>query len=226
MLAFLLFFIFFPSLALSQDMSGLNSKLEDETPCRLSFPKEYCKILKEDDTNHQPYQSGKFTCNEFALRLYLQLSDSAHGDYDYQGFEKNTGIKFQEKIPSQKIPIVYVSLSNKKNNFYHAINAILTNPDHPEDPSSYIFIEPQTDYIMNTIEEVYNNYKNHYPSGGELEFKISHIKSYKSNGNIYQSWTDKITQFKMAKKEDLSSCQNSPQVLPKEIDDLFQVVFF
>jgi len=153
------------------------------------------QILKEDDTNEQKYIMGVFTCNEYALRLYLQRSNRLLSEaYDFEGFEKDSGVPFQTLEAQVRLPLLYVSMAHHESKFYHAINAVLINQDAPEDISSYVFIEPQRDLVFQNIMEVDDYYRTKYykNSNAALEIKISDVISYQFSGYVYQSRTKEI----------------------------------
>lgn len=177
-----------------RDLEGLSPSIEKK------FPKLH-RILKLDDTNRQSYIMGKFTCNEFSMRLYFQRSERGYPQaYDLPGFEIDSGVPFQTDGSTEKLPLFYVNMTHIPAGFYHAINAMLINPERPDVPESYIFIEPQTDEVMLSLKEVYDHYARYYGHiNSPLEVNISDIASYKFNGKIYQSFSSPLYRFQVSR---------------------------
>lgn len=138
--------------------------------------------LSLDKTDEIPY-SREFICHQFAKRLFLQESLLAGPmeDYNIAQIEEqwNTTIK-RSKNPTLKIN--YISLSSKKDGFYHAINAVLLDESAPEKIESYIFIEPQSDTLI-----LAKDLRGKYKIQDELEVRIGTFDAYKFNGHIWQS---------------------------------------
>jgi len=178
------------STAHAQDMDFMQ-------PQKHSIPSDITRMLVEDDTDKQGYIMAKFTCNEYAIRLYLQRSNRVLSEgIDYEGFEIDSGVGFQTLEAKERFPLFYVSLAQREAGFYHAINAVLMNDARPDLISSYIFIEPQNDIVMKTPEELYRKYKKFYSDRSEpLEINISDVTKFAHNGYIYQSFTETLAKF-------------------------------
>ncbi len=102
-----------------------------------------------------------------------------------------------------KLPLYYVSLSQEESGFYHAINALLVNPEKPDEIASYIFIEPQSDDVMLTGEQVFKKYSRYYQNKIEkpvVKLKIStldSVKRYNGPGTVLQSSTKNLFEFEL-----------------------------
>jgi hypothetical protein len=118
--------------------------------------------------------------------------------FDLEGMANEWGTIISRLATSEKLPIYYVSLSNKEHGFYHAINAYLVNPEKPQEIESYIFIEPQSDETFISSEQVYNKYRHYYDKGNEEEvvhLSIGTFDKFKNNGSIYQSFSSQLYEF-------------------------------
>ncbi len=167
---------------------------------RGPIPEGLKKVLLDDKTNEHPYINGKYYCHNFASQFYLQNSSlvKTMDTYDLEAMAREWGTIISRLATSEKLPVYYVSLSNKEHNFYHAINAYLMNPENPQDIESYIFIEPQSDETFISSEQVYNSYRDFYDKGNEeevLHVSIGTFDQFKSNGFIYQSFNSKLHEF-------------------------------
>ncbi len=186
------------SLVIAQNMDR-NSK----QPASKKTPSEITKMLKEDSTDELLYVNGRFYCHNFASTLYLRRSSlvTTLDSFDLNGINTEWGVVINRLAESLKMPIYYVALSNVEHGFYHAINAVLVNPDKPEEISSYVFIEPQTDETFLTAREVYDRYKSYYDKKRDvdevLKLSINTFDAFKKSesGTIYQSFTGEKYSF-------------------------------
>jgi hypothetical protein len=166
-------------------------------------PAEIINLLKEDNTDKHIYVKGKFYCHNFASTLYLERSSlvTSMDAFDLEGIKLDWGVVITRLAESSKMPIYYVSLSNKESAFYHAINAVLVNQEKPSEISSYVFIEPQTDETFITPEDLYDRYRMYYdkdPSEEEpLHLRISTVDAIKhtEHGTAFQTSTNKLYDF-------------------------------
>jgi hypothetical protein len=161
-------------------------------------PADLKKVLFEDQTDKQVYVPGKFVCHNFASTFYLQNSCliTNFDNIDIDGIKQDWGIVIQRLGEKIKLPIYYVGLANKKSGFYHAINAMLVNPEKPNEITSYIFIEPQTDEVFFTPQELHKAYYNFYGSDS-VTVSIQTFDEFKKSGPIYQSITNEVVQFEV-----------------------------
>lgn len=197
----LMFLLALSSLVLAQNMDS-NSK----QPASKKTPSEITKMLKEDSTDELLYVNGRFYCHNFASTLYLRRSSlvTTLDAFDLNGINTEWGVVINRLAESLKMPIYYVSLSNAEHGFYHAINAVLVNPDKPEEISSYVFIEPQTDETFLTAREVYDRYRNYYDKKSDvdevLKLTINTFDAFKKSesGTIYQSFTGEKYSFNLS----------------------------
>ena len=170
---------------------------------QANAPKELINLLMEDKTDEYLYIAGKFYCHNFASTLYMERSSvvATMDAFDLEGIKLDWGVVITRLAESSKMPIYYVSLSNKESGFYHAINALLVNPEKPEEIASYIFIEPQTDETFITAQDLYDRYRKYYDKKNDeeepLHLQISTINSIKKSehGSVFQTWTDKLYEF-------------------------------
>jgi len=179
----------------AQNMDVSSSKNEIK-----AAPSEITNLLKEDNTSELTYVNGRFVCHNFASTLYLSRSSlvTTLDAYDLEGINIDWGIIVNRLAESSKLPIYYVSLANKEHGFYHAINAVLVNPDKPDEIASYIFIEPQTDETFLTAQEVYDEYRHYYDKSDDeeiLKLSIATFDEFKKSGPIYQSITNNLYEF-------------------------------
>ena len=171
-----------------------------------SVPKELSSLLKQDTTDELTYINGKFVCHNFASTLYIQRSSLVNTleEFDLDSIAIDWGVVVKRLGDSCKLPIYYVSLSQEETGFYHAINALLVNPEKPEDLSSYIFIEPQSDDVMLTGDQVFKKYSRYYQNKVEkpvVKLKIStleSVKRYNGPGTILQSSTKNLYEFNLS----------------------------
>jgi nitrogenase molybdenum-iron protein alpha/beta subunit len=116
------------------------------------------------------------------------------------GIASEWGVIIQRLEETEKLPIYTVTLNDENRKFSHMINAVLLDQDHPEKLESYIFIEPQSDAVMLTAEDVYNHYLGYFnvsEAHEKLNMSIGKFDSYKFNGNIYQSWGNQLYKFEL-----------------------------
>jgi len=186
------FFIIFFGNIYAQDMDN-KSKIKSNQEV---VPQDLKTIIKNDQTDKYKYINGKFVCHNFASTFYLQNSCliSSFDNIDINGIKEDWGIIIQRLNESLKMPIYYVSMVNTKTGFYHAINALRVNPDKPNEISSYIFIEPQTDEVFMTAQELHQSY-NFYYGGEPVEISIQTFDEFKKSGPIYQSITNEVAHF-------------------------------
>ena len=173
--------------ALAQDMKP---KVKPNPLLSKPLPEGLKKVLLDDKTDEHAYIAGKYYCHNFASQFYLQNSSMVKtmDTFDLEGMANEWGTIISRLASSEKLPIYYVSLSNKEHGFYHAINAYLVNPAKPQDLESYIFIEPQSDETFISSEQVYNKYRRYYDKGNEEEVvhvSIGTFDQFKNNGSIY-----------------------------------------
>jgi hypothetical protein len=195
----ILFFLFIPFVE-AQNMDNLGG-----ATVKGSVPKELSSVLKEDHTDELTYINGKFVCHNFASTLYIQRSSLVNTleEFDLDSIAIDWGVVVKRLGESCKLPIYYVSLSQEETGFYHAINALLVNPEKPEDLSSYIFIEPQSDDVMLTGDHVFKKYSRYYQNKIEkpvVKLKIStleSVKRYNGPGTILQSSTKNLYEFNL-----------------------------
>ena len=159
---------------------------------RLSHYPEIAKVLSEDRTSTYKYIDVIFTCHNFARTLYLQRSSVVENldAYNLPGIKEDWGQEIDREASTTKLPIYLATLTNEKVGFYHTVNAVLVNPLHPETLSSYVFVEPQTDEIFETVVELYDRYDRYFdktPEGKTMEVDIGLFTEFKNNGFIYQS---------------------------------------
>lgn len=165
-------------------------------------PKKLKQVLKKDKTNEHPYIEGKYYCHNFASQFYLQNSSlvTSLENFDLVAINREWGTIISRLAESEKLPIYYVSLSNKDHGFYHAINAYLVNPEKPNEVESYIFIEPQSDETFITPDQLYNHYKMDYnqgPGDETLHVSIGTFDKFQNNGFVYQSFTHHLYEFNL-----------------------------
>jgi hypothetical protein len=186
--------VFTVSWAWAQDMD----KFAPAKKTPQSIPENLRKVLAEDQTDKNLYIPGKYYCHNFACTFYAQNSCvmSNLDNLDLKGIEKEWGVVIQRLNDKVKLPIYYVGLVNKESGFYHAINAMLVNPDKPNEISSYIFIEPQTDEVFMTARDLHQAYNRYYGSE-PLSVSIQTFDAFKHNGNIYQSITNEVVKFEV-----------------------------
>jgi len=183
-------------LAFAQDMktiTGSEGSYDDE---KLE------RILKEDKTNERQYIAGKYVCHNFAKTFYLQRSSLVEdlAAFDLDGIASEWGVVIQRLAETEKMPIFTVTLTQKEHGFYHMINAVLVDEKNPGKLESYIFIEPQSDAVMVTPQDVYNRYSHYYDKSDKHEpvtLEIGKFDSFKHNGNIYQSWGKQLYSFEI-----------------------------
>jgi hypothetical protein len=198
---FLILFLLCVPFADAQNMDSLGG-----STLKGSVPKELSSLLKQDTTDELTYINGKFVCHNFATTLYLQRSSlvTTLEEFDLDSIAVDWGVVVKRLGDSCKLPIYYVSLSQEETGFYHAINALLVNPEKPEDLSSYIFIEPQSDDVMLTGDQVFKKYSRYYQNKVEkpvVKLKIStleSVKRYNGPGTILQSSTKNLYEFKLS----------------------------
>ena len=198
---FLILFLLCVPFADAQNMDSLGG-----STLKGSVPKELSSLLKQDTTDELTYINGKFVCHNFATTLYLQRSSlvTTLEEFDLDSIAVDWGVVVKRLGDSCKLPIYYVSLSQEETGFYHAINALLVNPEKPEDLSSYIFIEPQSDDVMLTGDQVFKKYSRYYQNKIEkpvVTLKIStleSVKRYNGPGTILQSSTKNRYEFKLS----------------------------
>ncbi len=198
---FLILCLLFIPLVNAQNMDNMGG-----TNVKGSIPRELSGLLKEDTTDELTYINGKFVCHNFASTLYIQRSSlvTTLEEFDLDSIAIDWGVVVKRLGESCKLPIYYVSLSQEETGFYHAINALLVNPKKPEDLSSYIFIEPQSDDVMLTGAEVFKKYSRYYQNKIEkpvVKLKIStleSVKRYNGPGTILQSSTKNRYEFKLS----------------------------
>ena len=186
-------FLMISAQAFSQDM-----KTKKVMAPKKKIPAELLAVLKSDKTNTHPYISGQYYCHNFATQLYMQNSCLLRDleAFDISAIESEWGTIISRLAESSKLPIFYVSLSNKESGFYHAINAYIVNPAKPEDIASYIFIEPQSDETYLTAKNLYDEYRHYYDKSPEvleiLHVTISKVESVKKNsaGTLQTMTTD------------------------------------
>lgn len=162
-------------------------------------PEEYqslSQILREDSTSEITYVYGKFTCHNFAKKLFLERSNLITNleNYDLNGIEKEWGTRINREEVTDKAPIYIVTMVHQSSGFFHAINAVLINKDAPTDLNSYVFIEPQTDEILLTPKDLHKRYKSYYKDEG-VKVTIGIFDRFKFNGNIYQSFQKNLYNF-------------------------------
>ncbi len=168
-------------------------------------PKDLSSLLKEDSTDELTYINGKFVCHNFASTLYIQRSSlvSTLEDFDLDSIATDWGVIVKRLGDTCKLPLYYVSLSQEESGFYHAINALLVNPEKPDEIASYIFIEPQSDDVMLTGEQVFKKYSRYYQNKIEkpvVKLKIStleSVKRYNGPGTVLQSSTKNLFEFEL-----------------------------
>lgn len=183
--------------ATAQDMKP---KVKPNPLLSKPIPAGLKKVLLDDKTDEHAYIAGKYYCHNFASQFYLQNSSlvKTMDTFDLEGMASEWGTIISRLATSEKLPLYYVSLSNKEHGFYHAINAYLVNPEKPQDIESYIFIEPQSDETFISSEQVYNKYRRYYDKGNEEEvvhISIGTFDQFKNNGSIYQSFTSNLYEF-------------------------------
>lgn len=159
---------------------------------KLSRHTDISRVLLEDQTSTYKYIDVDYTCHNFARTLYLQRSSLVLtlDDYNLAGIKEDWGHEIIREEPTAKLPIYMVNLANKKVGFYHTVNAVQINAEDPKALSSYIFIEPQTDEIFETVTELYTRYAGYFdetPEGKILEIDVGVFTEFKHNGYIYQS---------------------------------------
>lgn len=191
-----LFLVLLSFSGLAQDMKSSNKPLLSSQP----IPAGLKRVLLDDKTDEHPYITGKYYCHNFASQFFLQNSSLVTNlaPYDLEAMSSEWGTIISRLATSEKLPVYYVSLSNEKNGFYHAINAYLVNPAKPEEIESYLFIEPQSDEVFFHIKDVYDRYRRYYDKSDEeeiLHVSIGTFDAFKSNGNIYQSFTSSLQNF-------------------------------
>ena len=179
---------------------------------RLSRYMEVSKVLLEDQTSTYKYIDVNFTCHNFARTLYLQRSSVVKdlSAYDLPGMKEDWGHEVVREESTTKIPLYMVNLVNEKTGFYHTVNAILVDAQNPKALSSYIFIEPQTDEIFETVAELYHRYAGYFDEteeGRSMMVDIGLFTQFKNNGFIYQSTDETI--FKDAYSPYSASSDNS-----------------
>lgn len=193
---FIFILTLFSSHSFSQDMKDISSSSE-------GFNNETLKrVLEEDKTNERKYIVGKFVCHNFAKTFYLQRSSLVEdlSAFDIKGIADDWGVVIQRLAETEKLPIYTVTLIQKEYGFYHMINAVLIDEKNPEKMESYVFIEPQSDAIMATPQDVYNRYSYYYdktPEHEPLTLEIGLFESFKNNGYINQSWGKQLYQFEL-----------------------------
>lgn len=188
----LLFFLsFFTIQSFAQDM-----KLSIEHQRIPSDFDHITKLLREDTTDQITYVYGKFTCHNFAKKLFLERSSLINDleSYDLGGIEEQWGVRINREEQTQKEPIYIVTMVHQASGFYHAINAILVDTERPSDIDSYIFIEPQTDEILLTSRDLHKRYKRYYKEES-VNITIGVFTKFKFNGHIYQSFQDNLYNF-------------------------------
>lgn len=174
-------------------------------PVKGNIPKDLSTLLKEDSTDELTYINGKFVCHNFASTLYIQRSSlvSTLEDFDLDSISTDWGVIVKRLGDTCKLPLYYVSLSQEETGFYHAINALLVNPEKPNEIASYIFIEPQSDDVMLTGEQVFKKYSRYYQNKIEkpvVKLKIStleSVKRYNGAGTVLQSSTKNLFEFEL-----------------------------
>lgn len=200
---FIFLTILFIQSAFAQNMDYLG-----QTISKKAVPRDLANILKEDTTDELTYINGKFVCHNFASTLYIQRSSLLTNleDFDLHSIAIDWGVIVKRLGESCKLPIYYVSLSQEQTGFYHAINALLINPEKPEDISSYIFIEPQSDAVMFTKEQVFEKYSRYYKNKIDkpvLKLKIGileSVKRYNGEGTVLQSNTKNLYEYDISEK--------------------------
>lgn len=188
---FLIFFSFIAHHSFAQDMK---QSIEHQR-----IPSDFdhiAELLREDNTDQITYDYGKFTCHNFAKKLFLERSTLLEdmNDFDFEGIEKEWGVRINREDHTQKEPIYIVTMVHQASGFYHAINAVLIDKEQPEKVESYIFIEPQTDEILLTSGDLHKRYKRYYKNES-VEVTIGIFNKFKFNGNIYQSFQDNLYKF-------------------------------
>ncbi len=99
-------------------------------------------ILETDKTDERPYQSFSNLCTGFASQMFVKYSTENHLNAD-----EMTDLKQIAKVdttgvaPKLKLPIYMATY------FGHFFNALLIDETKPEEMSSYLIFEPQTDQI-------------------------------------------------------------------------------
>lgn len=186
----------FSFMAFAQDMKSVTSSEKGYDNEKLK------RILDEDKTNERKYINGTFVCHNFAKTFYLQRSSLVEdlSAFDIEGIADQWGVIIQRLAETEKMPIYTATLVQKEHGFYHMINAVLVDEKNPSKIESYIFIEPQSDAVMVTPQDVYNRYAIYYDKTDEhepLSLEIGRFDAFKSNGTIYQSWGEQLFKFKI-----------------------------
>lgn len=185
-----------PSSLFGQDMKKARTNPLVDKP----IPEGLKKVLLNDKTDEHPYIAGQYYCHNFASQFFLQNSNLIKNmePFDIEAMGKEWGTIISRLSETEKLPIYYVALSNAEHGFYHAINAYLINPDQPNEISSYLFIEPQSDEVFFDIKDVYDRYRKYYDKSNDeevLNISIGTFDAFKSNGSIYQSFSSTLLNF-------------------------------
>lgn len=157
------------------------------------FPAKIEKIkqmLAVDDTESVSYELRRFSCHDYAKRLYLQNSNQVDSldPYNIENLSENWGGVAVTRGSEPKFEMYYLTIASAEEGYFHAINAVLIDEANPGDIESYIFIEPQTDKLIEA-----KNLRSHSSRlmrkdiVKPLAIEVRTFDKYSFNGNIWQS---------------------------------------
>lgn len=158
------------------------------------------KVLGEDKTDTITYELAKFSCHNFAKKVYLQNSSLVKDltKYNIEDLEKEWGVKVNRDPKKEKVPMNYITLSSKKDGYFHAINAVLLDTENPQEIKSYVFIEPQSDALYSS-DQLKSFSERLMKKGfkGSIEVGVGTFDSFTYNGNIWQSFSSYQHKFEI-----------------------------
>ena len=172
----------------------IEASLKDRFPAKMM---ELREALASDDTDSLGYELRRFSCHDYAKRLYLQTSSkvSSLEPYNIEQLSSNWG-GVDIKPSAKKFDMHYLTISSAEEGYFHAINAVLIDESEPDNIESYIFIEPQTDRLLEADEiRAHSSRLMNKPIEKPIAVELRTFDSYKHNGNIWQSHSTKEKAF-------------------------------
>tara|TARA_R110000868_G_scaffold136049_3_gene348797 strand:+ start:1831 stop:2496 length:666 start_codon:yes stop_codon:yes gene_type:complete len=183
---------------LDQHTSSCNNQIEaslkDRFPLKIA---ELQAALASDDTDSLGYELRRFSCHDYAKRLYLQNSSKVQSlePYNLDNLSESWG-GIEVKPADKKFNMHYLTVHSAEEGYFHAINAVLIDESNPESIDSYIFIEPQTDKLLEAGEiRDHSSRLMRKPIEKPITVELRTFDSYKFNGNIWQSHSTKDKAF-------------------------------